>query len=230
MLEVNKKDLLISMVLKVVAIISSIYGMSKSFSGMMFFTYFTNLSNIFIDIILFIFLIYNILLWKQKEIKIKQMMYIIKFMATISITLTFFVYMLLLAPTHETGFINAYFDHGAGSLCVHFINPVLAIIDFLVFDYHYKADNKHVYYAIVPPLVYVGYILILGQLFQIRWNETMLAPYNFLNYGSKTGWLGFDLSLLSSTTLGIGCFYMIVILVFIFIGLGTLFLETKRKV
>ena len=39
--------------------------------------------------------------------------------------------MLLLAPTNSQGFIGAYLNNGAGSLCVHFITPVLAIIDFL---------------------------------------------------------------------------------------------------
>lgn len=229
MLEVNKRELFISMIIKIIAIIVSIYGMAKSFSGMMFFTYFTNLSNIFIDVMLLIFLIYDFLLWQQKEIKIKQIMYIIKFMATISITLTLFVYMFILAPTNKDGFIHAYINNGAGSLCVHFINPLLAIIDFLVFDSYYQSDKRHVLYAVIPPLVYVGYIIVLGQVFQIRWDDTMLAPYNFLNYGAKTGWLGFNLSLSGATTLGIGCFYMIIILLIIFIGLGKLFLAIKRK-
>ena len=230
MVEVNKRDLLISMIIKMIAIVVSIYGMTRSFSGIMFFTYFTNLSNIFVDVVLFIFFMYDILLWKQKEINIKQMMYIVKFMATISITLTFFVYMLLLAPTYETGFIGAYLNNGAGSLCVHLINPLLAIIDFLVFDYHYQSERSHVLYAVIPPLVYVGFVIVLGQVFQIRWNDVMLAPYNFLNYGAKTGWFGFNLSLFGPTTLGIGSFYMIIILLIIFIGLGTLFLKVKRKV
>ena len=125
-------------------------------------------------------------------------MYLIKFMATISITLTFLVYMLLLAPTNSQGFIGAYLNNGAGSLCVHFITPVLAIIDFLLFSEHYRPDEKHVYYSVVPPLVYVGYVIVLGHVFHIRWYGDMLAPYNFLNYGAPTGWFGFDLSLLGS--------------------------------
>ena len=173
---------------------------------------------------LVIFIIYDLKIAKY----IPQGMYLIKFMATISITLTFFVYMLLLAPTNSQGFIGAYLNNGAGSLCVHFITPVLAIIDFLLFSEHYRPDEKHVYYSVVPPLVYVGYVIVLGHVFHIRWYGDMLAPYNFLNYGAPTGWFGFDLSLLGSKTLGIGTFYMIVVLLIIFIGLGTLFLKLKR--
>ena len=143
--------------------------MLQSLDHWMFFTYFTNLSNIFIDLCLLIFLIYDL----KKTKYISQGMYLIKFMGTISITLTFFVYLLLLAPTNSHGFIGAYLNNGAGSLCVHFITPVLAIIDF-------------------------------------------------------TGWFGFDLSLLGSKTLGIGTFYMIVVLLIIFIGLGKLFLKIKK--
>ncbi len=214
----------ISVLIKIIALIASIYGMLQSLDGWLFLTFFTNLSNIFIDIMLFIFIIYDL----KKAKYIPQGMYLIKFMATISITLTFFVYMLLLAPTNNYGFIGAYLNNGAGSLCVHFITPVLSIIDFLLYSESYIPSEKHVYYSIVPPLVYVGFIIVLGQVFHIRWYGDMLAPYNFLNYGASTGWFGFNLSLLSSKTLGIGTFYMIIILLIIFIGLGTLFLKLKR--
>ena len=202
----------ISLIIKFIAILSSVYGMLQSLDHWMFFTYFTNLSNIFIDLCLLIFLIYDL----KKTKYISQGMYLIKFMGTISITLTFFVYLLLLAPTNSHG------------LCVHFITPVLAIIDFIFFSEKYLPEKRHVFYSVIPPLVYVGYVIILGQVFRVRWYGDMLAPYNFLNYGASTGWFGFDLSLLGSKTLGIGTFYMIVVLLIIFIGLGKFFLKIKK--
>lgn len=220
----EKKEQYLSIIIKVIAIVASIYGMYRSFSGMMFFTYFTNLSNIFIDLVLGLFLVLEI----QKK-KISQPLYIIKFMATISITLTCFVYLLLLAPTNEAGIIGAYLNNGAGSFCVHLLTPLLAIIDFLLFDKKYRSSQKHVFYAIVPPLIYVGYVVILAQLWGVRWDGTMMAPYNFLNYGAATGWFGFDLSLFGATTLGIGSFYMIIVLILIFTVLGSAFLKMKRK-
>ena len=213
----------ISLIMKIIAVVASLYGMLQSLDHWMFFTYFTNLSNIFIDIMLVIFIIYDL----KKAKYIPQGMYLIKFMATISITLTFFVYMLLLAPTNSQGFIGAYLNNVDVSDMPD-RDKVLAIIDFLLFSEHYRPDEKHVYYSVVPPLVYVGYVIVLGNVFHIRWYKDMLAPYNFLNYGAPTGWFGFDLSLLGSKTLGIGTFYMIVVLLIIFIGLGTLFLKLKR--
>lgn len=224
-----KKEKMIAIIIKIVAIIVSVYGMVQSFEDMMFFTYFTNISNLFIDVMLLISLYYDIAYRKGQQCRKAQSLYIIKYMATLSITLTFFVYMLILAPTHETGFINAYLDNYAGSLCVHLINPLLAIIDFLIFDVDYECQNQHLFYAIIPPLTYMTFVIVLGQCFFVRWRDSMMAPYNFLNYGAKTGWFGFDLSQMGSTTLGIGCFYMVVVLLLIFIALGKIFLRCKRK-
>ena len=50
----------ISILLKIVAITSSIYGIIKTYFGIISFTYFTTLSNIFISVILFIFLLKDI--------------------------------------------------------------------------------------------------------------------------------------------------------------------------
>ena len=75
----------ISLIMKIIAVVASLYGMLQSLDHWMFFTYFTNLSNIFIDIMLVIFIIYDL----KKAKYIPQGMYPINFMATISITLQF---------------------------------------------------------------------------------------------------------------------------------------------
>ena len=46
--------------MKIIAVVASLYGMLQSLDHWMFFTYFTNLSNIFIDIMLVIFIIYDL--------------------------------------------------------------------------------------------------------------------------------------------------------------------------
>lgn len=211
----------LNILIKLIAIISSIYGMIKSYAGPITFTYFTILSNIFITIMLIIFLIKEII-----NIKLSNTFYITKFLATISITLTFFVFLTLLAPTYPTGIIDAYIGKDASSLCVHFITPILAIIDFLFFNNEYKSKSIHTIYAVIPPLLYVAFILILGGL-GVRWG-TMYAPYNFLNYNAKTGWFGFDTSIMGWETLGIGVAYMIIILLIIFIIIGRIFLKIKE--
>lgn len=218
-----------SIIIKLIAIISSIYGIIKTYIGPLTFTYFTTLSNIFISIILLIFLIKDIYSLKEnKEVKLKNYLYIVKFLATISITLTFFVYLTILAPAFEGGILNAYLYNGAGSLCVHFITPILAIIDFLVFDGEYKFEKRYSIYAIIPPLLYVLFVVIASNL-GFRWG-TMAAPYNFLNFQAETGWFGFNPSLFGWETMGIGVFYMILLLSALFIAIGRLFLFIKDKV
>ena len=219
-----KKHLISGIIVKAVAITASIYGIMRTTSGIMTFTYFTNLSNIAVDIILSVFLVLDIraLTGRTKP----NILYVIKFMLTISITLTFLVYMFLLAPTNEAGILHSYFDNYAGSFCVHFVTPVLAIMDFFLFDYLYRSTPMHALYATIPPLVYVIYVVIAGYS-GVRWNGTMYAPYNFLNFGAATGWFGYDLSKLNSESLGIGVAYMIIVLLFIFIGIGFLYLKIK---
>jgi hypothetical protein len=159
---------------------------------------------------------------------VKNGLYITKFLATISITLTFFVFMTILAPTIEGGFINAYIMYGCGSLCLHFITPLLAIIDFLFLTNGYKSKKSHALYAIIPPLLYVLFVVVASSL-GLRWG-TMGAPYNFLNFKAPTGWFGFDLSIMGFESLGIGVFYMIVLLTIIFVFIGLLFLWIRNKV
>ena len=225
----NNKKIITSIIIKSIAIISSVYGIIRTYFSPLTFTYFTTLSNIFVSSILLVFLIREIYFLKtKKKLDYKNYLYITKFIATISITLTFFVYLTLLGPTIEGGLINSYLNNGAGGLCVHFITPILSVIDFLYFDNDYKSKKSHSIYAIVPPLLYVLFIVIASSL-GLRWGN-MAAPYNFLNYKAETGWFGFDLSLFGWETLGIGVFYMLVILSVIFIIIGMIFLWLRDKI
>lgn len=226
----RKKELILGLLIKAAAIAASVYGMWRTMTGILSLTYFTNLSNLFMDMVLILFFIVDFILLASggERIYKKNWQYIVKYMATIGITLTFLVYLTLLAPTSQVGFLNAYLQNGAGSLCVHLIAPILAILDFLWFDYRYKSNPAHIIFAVLPPLVYVGFIVLAAQL-GLRWNETMSAPYNFLNFGAPTGWFGFDLSLLGAETLGIGVFYSIVLLLILFIGIGQIYLVWKEQ-
>ncbi|MBO5523274.1 MAG: Pr6Pr family membrane protein [Roseburia sp.] len=225
----RKKELWLGILIKLAAITASVYGMCRSVKSMMSWTYFTNLSNVFIDAVLLLFLVVDMILLFSKGERVykRNWQYIIKYMATISITLTFFIYLTILAPTSADGFVNAYLQNGAGSLCVHFITPVLAILDFILFDYRYQSNKFHVIFAVIPPLLYVAFVVIAAGM-GLRW-DTKYAPYNFLNFGAPTGWFGFDLSLIGSETLGIGVCYMIVVLLVIFLGIGQGYLVLKDK-
>lgn len=222
--------------------------MAASWQGWLSLSYFTNLSNLMICLALagsFIWDTYSIsnckneitskrnteisdetTTWKDTK---TNAWYIFKFMMTISIAVTFTLYLCFLAPTNKLGFIGAYMSNGASSLCVHFITPLLAILDFVLFDYLFRSKRSHVLFSTIPPLAYVAFSVFLGKVVGVRWGEhAMIAPYNFLNYGAKAGWFGFAPDTFNSTTLGIGVAYLLIIFTLIFICLGFVFLAIKN--
>lgn len=225
-----KKEKIMGIILKTLAITISLYGVFACYENVKSFTFFTTLSNIWIELILLVSLIFDIIYLKSNgSTNYKHnIFYIIKFMLTISITVTFLVYMFLLAPNNKLGFLNAYAQYSYGSLCVHFIGPILAIMDFLLFDYEYKSTKIHVLFATIPALCYVIFVVIAAS-FGMRWYDTMYAPYNFLNFGAKCGWFGYDSHADGVNSLGIGVFYMVAVLVIIFIAIAMMYLILKDK-
>lgn len=244
-----RKDYVTRTMIRIIAIVSSIYGMAMSWDSMAL-TYFTNLSNLMICAALLGSLILDtrsVLKSKSDEQGVQSVQgekaesagawvdskpnawYIFKFMMTISIAVTFTLYLCFLAPTNKLGFVGAYMNNGCSSLCVHFITPLLAIFDFVLFDYKYKSSRAHVYFATIPPLTYVAYAVCLSEFAGVRWGEhAMAAPYNFLNYKAPAGWFGFAPNTFNSTTLGVGVVYLLAIFTLIFIGIGIAFLAIKN--
>ncbi|WP_421792323.1 hypothetical protein HXT55_01985 [Gardnerella sp. KA00718] len=235
-----RKDYVTRTMIRIIAIVSSIYGMAMSWDSMAL-TYFTNLSNLMICVAL----LGSLILDTRSALKSKSdeqseragawvdakpnAWYIFKFMMTISIAVTFTLYLCFLAPTNKLGFVGAYMNNGCSSLCVHFITPLLAIFDFVLFDYKYKSSCAHVYFATIPPLTYVAYAVCLSEFAGVRWGEhAMAAPYNFLNYKAPAGWFGFAPNTFNSTTLGVGVVYLLAIFTLIFIGIGIAFLAIKN--
>ena len=115
----NKKKLITSIIFKAISLIASVYGLVFTIDSIKSFTFFTTLSNVALDIVLAVFIVLDvILLTKEKDYK-SNGLYILKFLMTLSITLTCLVYMIILGPTSENGLIGAYLNKYAGSLGVH---------------------------------------------------------------------------------------------------------------
>lgn len=216
-----------SVILKGICIAAVIYGFTTISEGLRTFTKFTTLSNIGIGIAVVIVFLDEIKPDKVLDMNSIQTKYIFKFMMTSAILLTFLLYLLILAPTNEKGFIGAYLNNRCGSLAHHFISPIAAIVDFVIFDKRYQPKIYHILLGMITPLVYVAYVFILG-ITGYRWPGNMYAPYNFLNYGTPVGWWGFDLSQIGSTSLGIGVAYMVLGLLVFFVFLGWILIVLKR--
>ncbi len=242
--------------IRAIAIVASVYGMAASWQGWMTFTYFTNLSNLTICVALAGSLALDTVAFMRARTSVdsaaqpasasaaqpasaaststawldskSNSWYIFKFMMTIAIAVTFTLYLCFLAPTNKLGFVGAYLTNGCSSLCVHAIAPLLAIIDFVLFDYRFRSSSAHIYFATIPPLAYVAYAAMLSEFAGVRWGvHAMRAPYNFLNYGAPAGWFGFAPQTFNATTLGVGVAYLLIIFTLIFIGVGRVFLALK---
>lgn len=204
------------LILKFLILCTAIYAILMMLHWPIGFTFFTQLSNVYLLLV--------VLLQTADSMSGKshpaytQFLLKLKFSACISIFVTFFVFMLAIAPLEEGGILNAYLeDHGA-SFCMHFLNPILAFLDYFQNDVRNSEEEPGLLYGILPPILYLIFIYGIGLL-GVRWNfaQSMTAPYPFLNYAAPAGWFGFRPDTISSSTLGIGVFYCIVLLTGLFL-------------
>jgi hypothetical protein len=176
-----------SYALKMVVILSAIVGTIMSYlagrdsfmGGRHVFMFFTIQSNIAIAIICaigFYFL--------MKGTKIGKVWYIIKFVGTVSITLTGVVFGIVLAPTLG---VNAW---NIQNTLTHLIVPVVAVADFFVMSNTVRIEKINVLYVIIPPILYAIYAGI-GYVQDWQFVEGINYPYFFLNWGSRAGVFGF---------------------------------------
>lgn len=211
------------------AICVSVYALAMYciFHGPKSFTYFTTISIILVPLAM---------IWRIAELLSKKdsapsnAYCAAKFVATLSIAVTFLVYLVILAPTNAYGFFGAYKTFYCASLCAHVVSPLLTIVHFFAFDQKTIEKSRLLICSIAYPLLYCIAAFSLGPLFGLRWNGGKnTVPYNFLNYKAPCGWFGFELGHMDSTTIGIGVAYVLLALTLVFLGVGRLLWAIKAK-
>lgn len=186
-MKLNSTQGRITFLLKIIVALSAIIGTLISafaghhsfMGGAKVFMYFTIQSNIAIAIICLLGMIY---ICEGKPISVPWQ--IIKFVGTVSITLTGVVFCFVLAPTMGSSAWNIQ------NLLTHVIVPVASIIDFFVVSNLLNLKKSSIVYIIIPPIlyaVYAGIGYVNGWVFSGGYNY----PYFFLNWGSKAGAFGF---------------------------------------
>lgn len=224
----NKTHKIISTIIKLAVTVCALVGVilcakmsANSFmGGVTTMLYFTIQSNIWIAAVCLVCaVIYIIELITSKTI-FPQWLYIVKQVFTVSITLTGVVFCAMIAP---------FFGEGAWeatNVLTHLVVPVLAVVDFLVFDYKGNYTYKKMLFCTLPPIYYLFFSLI--GYFQ-HWDFGMgnNYPYAFLNYGGSAGVFGFSTDL--SDSLFLGSFYWILLLVVFVLGVGALYTYIARK-
>ena len=211
--------ILIKAALAIVGILGIVFtALSSAFmGGASVFFFFTVQSNIFIIAMALIFLVNEVVVLLKKKSFINQTLLHIKYVATVAITITFLVFFTMLAPLMGIDYLLSF-----NNFSLHAIVPILAIVDFFLFDTDIKITYKSSLLATISPISYVVFVYI-GRIFNLKYTENLYYPYFFLNIDSN----GF---LFEKRTMGV--IPWIIILLGAIIGLGCLyclFMRLRQK-
>ena len=211
----DMKKLIIQLIIRLALVVIGITGIiltasSTSFMGdKVTFLFFTVQSNITIIIIEMVYAIDVLLQILGKKSFSNNVLLIIKYIFTVAITITFLVFTTMLIPSLSLDYLFSFRNYS-----LHFIVPILAVVDFFIFNPDIKLTKYSCLWGTAMPIYYVIFFLInipLGT----RYLYGECAPYFFLNY-EKLTWFSF-------TNNGPGVIYWILILTVAIIGLCYLF-------
>ncbi|MBR3639588.1 MAG: Pr6Pr family membrane protein [Clostridia bacterium] len=212
---VPSKKATVSLILKLAVILAAAAGVTLSalsssdtfMGGRVVFMYFTIQSNIAIALVS---LIGVFLLIRGKPAG--GVWCVIKYVATVSITLTGAVFTFVLAPTLGD------FAWKPQNVLTHVVVPLASIIDFFVTGPYENVKKSSVFFVTLPPLayaIYAGIGYVAGWVFSKGKNY----PYFFLNWGSPAGAFGFTKELPF-----MGCGWWILALLILLIAVGYVYL------
>ena len=212
---IGTKAKVLSIVFKCIVIVSSAVGIilsaiagAQSFmGGGRVFMYFTVQSNIAIALVC---AVGAVLLLRNQPVK--NIWYLIKYVFTVSITLTGVVFCFVLAPT--LGKHAWRLQH----VLTHVVVPLAAVLDFFVTGRYGSIKKRSVFFVIIPPLLYAIYT---GIAYVAKWefSRGVHYPYFFLNWGSPAGAFGFTNDL---PYMGCAWWILLILVMLLAVGYGYL--------
>ena len=167
--------------------------------------YFTGLSNIWIGICVLIILIAPFIKALNTDFG-KDVLYVLRYIFTVSITVTGIVYCFILAPFAEEGEFNPW---TLSNVLTHVVAPLLTLVDFFIDEYKLRLTKEHIAFTAIPPLMYFVFSSILNLL-GVDFGRGDDYPYFFLNLKSPAGIFGFS----DTPPFVIGSFYWILLFLF----------------
>lgn len=221
--EISRPQKIVSSALKIIVFMSSAIGTflswyagKDSFMGganvLMFFTIQSNIAVAVISVI-------GMFVINGKK-PVSGGWYVVKFVGTVSITLTGVVFCFVLAPTMGDAAWNVQ------NILTHVVVPLAAVIDFFVTGVSGDIRKRSVIWVTIPPLLYAAYAGI-GYICGWEFAEGITYPYFFLNWGSPAGAFGFTDELPF-----MGCEWWIIVILVLLIVVGILYLvitDTLKK-
>ncbi len=206
---------ILSLVLKFTAALSAVLGTFLSayagrnsfMGGRTVFMFFTIQSNIALAIICGIGIAFIL-----KNRSFSDLWYLVKFVGTVSITLTGMVFCFVLAPTMGSAAWNFQ------NILTHVVVPLACVIDFFVTGLESRLKKRDIFFVIIPPVIYAVYAGI-GYVCNWQFAEGINYPYFFLNWGSPAGAFRF-----TAEFPFMGCAWWILALLIFLIAVGLLYL------
>ena len=161
----NKKYIKISIVLNLIIVILTLFALITMFfgirymgddipldtSGIGMFRLYTVDSNLFMGIVSFIFALYEIKLLKGRIKEIPKILYILKLMATVGVTLTFLTVFGYLGFMVNGGVIVLLKN---SNLFFHLITPLISIITFILLEKTNKLSFKYTFIGTITTIIY----------------------------------------------------------------------------
>ena len=219
---IRSKAMVFSLLLKCVVIVSAavgtvlsaISGAQAFMGGGRVFMYFTIQSNIAIALVC---AIGAVLLLSNR--RIQDAWYVVKYVFTVSITLTGIVFCFVLAPTLGT------YAWSPQHVLTHVVAPLAAIVDFLVTGRYGSIKKRSVLFVTIPPLLYAIYT---GIAYAAGWefSKGRTYPYFFLNWDSPAGAFGFTKEL---PYMGCAWWILLILVMLLAVGYGYLLILDRMK-
>ena len=164
--------------------------------------YFTGQSNIWIGVWTILLLISPYIRSLSTD-KAKRILYIVRYVFTVSITITGIVYCTILAPFAYKENFDAW---AFSNVLTHVVAPILSIADFFFDEYKFKITRENMLLTAIPPLLYFVFAGTLN-IFDVDFGRGESYPYFFLNLKSPAGIFGFS----DTPPFVLGSFYWILL-------------------
>ncbi|MBE7083941.1 MAG: hypothetical protein E7373_05020 [Clostridiales bacterium] len=181
--------------------------------------YFTAQSNLWIGSVFLAIIIIDLFFPNFNE-KYYKKLYYLKYVLTVSISVTGIVFLALLAPFAD----ESYHVWSLSGILTHILSPAFAIADFFLDDYLIILNKKSSLKAILPPLFYLLSVIIF-HLLKIDFGRGQTFPYFFLNFSSPAGIFGFS----NQAPFFMGSFYWLIILLVLVYLLALVYAKLKNN-
>lgn len=188
------------LIYRIVLIIVSFISLYLNFQfipfriGILYFTYLSNIAGLLYFIVLVIRTIFK----KDKD-NDNEWHYIVKGKVTMALTLTMFVYYLILAKGN-----TSYINHELECALVHLIVPLLVIFDYIFFGKKGHLRKEYPYIWSIALIIYQGFIIFYSSIGG-RFLDGDIVPYLYMD-SSKFG------------TIGVMINYILIFIIFIVYG------------